>query len=196
VCVWIQKERERWMFSPPRPVTVVFFSPLSTSRFFSFWKRDFLLFLPPVRRRHNPKKTLQNKLKKGRSRHILLSVVSRSPGKLFKRTLTYRGKRTQRYVKREREREKRRRGAFSPSSCPGCSKNAGWKSGAKKKGILRTNYVSLISPRRRRRRKGKRAKIYVVLSAAARDDVGGNGKNNAEDDDDDQDDDKDNRCGR
>ena len=105
VCVWIQKERERWMFSPPRPVTVVFFSPLSTSRFFSFWKRDFLLFLPPVRRRHNPKKTLQNKLKKGRSRHILLSVVSRSPGKLFKRTLTYRGKLTQRYVKRERERK-------------------------------------------------------------------------------------------
>jgi hypothetical protein len=37
----------------------------------------------------------------------LLSVVSRSPGKLFKRTLTYRGKRTQRYVKRERERERK-----------------------------------------------------------------------------------------
>ena len=112
VCVWIQKERERWMFSPPRPVTVVFFSPLSTStsRFFSFWKRDFLLFLPPVRRRHNPQisplKSPQTQKKRGRSRHILLSVVSRSPGKLFKRTLTYRGKRTQRYVKR-RERERK-----------------------------------------------------------------------------------------
>lgn len=120
VCVWIQKERERWMFSPPRPVTVVFFSPLSTStsRFFSFWKRDFLLFLPPVRRRHNPqnlslKSLPKPKKKRGRSRHILLSVVSRSPGKLFKRTLTYCGKRTQRYVKREREREKKKRRIFS-----------------------------------------------------------------------------------
>ena len=72
-----------------------------------FWKRDFL-FLPPVRRRHNPKQTSKvspNPKKGGRSRHILLSVVSRSPGKLFKRTLTYRGKRKQRYVKRERERK-------------------------------------------------------------------------------------------
>ena len=114
MCVDTERER-KMMFSPSRPVTVVFFSPLSTStsRFFSFWKRDFLLFLPPVRRRHNPKKTLQNKLKKGRSRHILLSVVSRSPGKLFKRTLTYCGKRTQRYVKREREREKKKRRIFS-----------------------------------------------------------------------------------
>jgi hypothetical protein len=43
----------------------------------------------------------------------LLSVVSRSPGKLFKRTLTYCGKRTQRYVKREREREKKKRRIFS-----------------------------------------------------------------------------------
>ena len=47
----------------------------------------------------------QTQKKRGRSRHILLSVVSRSPGKLFKRTLTYCGKRTQRYVKRERERK-------------------------------------------------------------------------------------------
>lgn len=40
-------------------------------------------------------------------------VVTRSPGKLFKRTLTYCGKRTQRYVKREREREKKKRRIFS-----------------------------------------------------------------------------------
>jgi hypothetical protein len=48
VCVWIQKERERWMFSPPRPVTVVFFSPLSTPppQDFSlfFWKRFLVVF--------------------------------------------------------------------------------------------------------------------------------------------------------
>ena len=49
----------------------------------------------------------QTQKKRGRSRHILLSVVSRSPGKLFKRTLTYCGKRTQRYVKREREKKKK-----------------------------------------------------------------------------------------
>ena len=111
MCVDTERER-KMMFSPSRPVTVVFFSPLSTStsRFFSFWKRDFLLFLPPVRRRHNPqnlslKSLPKPKKKRGRSRHILLSVVSRSPGKLFKRTLTYCGKRTQRYVKRERERK-------------------------------------------------------------------------------------------
>ena len=42
------------------------------------------------------------------TRFVVLSVVSRSPGKLFKRTLTYCGKRTQRYVKRERERERKK----------------------------------------------------------------------------------------
>ena len=92
--------------------------------FFSFLEKRFL-FLPPVRRRHNLKITIflnqkvsPNPKKRGRSRHIWLSFVSRSPGKLFKRTLTYCGKRTNGYVKREREREreKRRRGAFSPSS--------------------------------------------------------------------------------
>ena len=130
VCVCgYRKMDKRCLFPPPR-VTVVFFS-LSASRFFSFLEKRFL-FLPPVRRRHNLKITIflnqkvsPNPKKRGRSRHIWLSFVSRSPGKLFKRTLTYCGKRTQRYVKREREREKRRRGAFSPSSCPGCSKNAG-----------------------------------------------------------------------
>ena len=133
---------------------------------------------------------LEDPPRKKSTHFVVLSVVSRSPGKLLKRT--YLLWKAHERVRKEREREKRRRGAFSPSSCPGCSKNAGWKSGAKKKGILRTNYVSLITPRRRRRRKEKRAKIYVVLSAAARDDVGGNGKNDAEGDDDD----KDNRCGR
>ena len=130
VCVWIQKERERWMFSPPRPVTVVFFSPLSTStsRFFSFWKIVGFchLFDDVTTLKISSLKSLPKpKKSEGEVDHKLLSVVSRSPGKLFKRTLTYCGKRTQRYVKREREREKRRRGAFSPSSCPGCSKNAG-----------------------------------------------------------------------
>ena len=128
----IEKMDKRCLFSPPRTGTDVFFS-LSASRFFSFLEKRFLVFATcstDASRRNRPSKSLPKKSppnpkKRGRSRHILLSVVSRSPGKLFKRTLTYRGKRTQRYVKREREREKRRRGAFSPSSCPGCSKNAG-----------------------------------------------------------------------
>ena len=128
VCVWIQKERERWMFSPPRPGDCCFlFTSLHLHlKIFLFLEKRFLVVFATCSTTSQPETDSQKTQKKrGRSRHILLSVVSRSPGKLFKRTLTYRGKRTQRYVKREREREKRRRGAFSPSSCPGCSKNAG-----------------------------------------------------------------------
>ena len=94
-------------------VTVVFFS-LSTSRFFPFWfwKRDFfvLLFLPAVlfvRRRNHGDFLVGRPSPKKTTHFVVLSVVSRSPGKLFKRTLTYCGKRTQRYVKRERERERK-----------------------------------------------------------------------------------------
>ena len=117
VCVWIQKKERRWT----KDVCFhhhgrwLLFSFLSRPQDFSlFWKRDFL-FLPPVGQfddvttkqtlKSLPKKSPQTQKKRGRSRHNLLSVVSRSPGKLFKRTLTYRGKLTQRYVKRERERK-------------------------------------------------------------------------------------------
>ena len=51
-------------------------------------------------------------------------VVTRSPGKLFKRTLTYCGKRTNGYVKRERER-KEEEAHFLLRLTSGCSKNAG-----------------------------------------------------------------------
>jgi hypothetical protein len=55
---------------------------------------------------------LEDPPRKKSTHFVVLSVVSRSPGKLFKRTLTYRGKLTQRYV-REREREKKKRRIFS-----------------------------------------------------------------------------------
>ena len=113
------------LFSPPRTGDCCFLFSLRLKIFFSFLEKRFL-FLPPVRRRHNLKITIflnqkvsPNPKKRGRSRHIWLSFVSRSPGKLFKRTLTYCGKRTQRYVKREREREKRRRRRIFSFVLPG-----------------------------------------------------------------------------
>ena len=110
VCVWIQKDGQK-MFVSTTTGDCCFLFSLRLKIFFSFLEKRFL-FLPPVRRRHNLKITIflnqkvsPNPKKRGRSRHIWLSFVSRSPGKLCKRTLTYCGKRTQRYVKRERERK-------------------------------------------------------------------------------------------
>ena len=116
------KKERRWMFSPG---DFVFFS-LSTSRFFPFWfwKRDFflVLFLPAVVvccccsttsfSCFFGWKTLPKKVD---TFCCAECVVTRSPGKLFKRTLTYCGKRTNGYVKREREREreKKKRRIFS-----------------------------------------------------------------------------------
>ena len=120
MCGYRKREDGTKMFSPPGDCC--FFS-LSTSRFFPFWfwKRDFFLvvFASCVvrRRRHSalgeetskisPKKSHpQTQQKEGKSTHfVVLSVVSRSPGKLFKRTLTYCGKCTHGYVKREREKK-------------------------------------------------------------------------------------------
>ena len=67
---------------------------------------------------------LEDPPRKKSTHFVVLSVVSRSPGKLFKRTLTYCGKRTNGYVKRERER-KEEEAHFLLRLTSGCSKNAG-----------------------------------------------------------------------
>ena len=128
VCVDTERERKMDVFTTTAGDCCFLFTSLHLHlKIFLFLEKRFLVVFATCSTTSQPETDppKQTQKKRGRSRHILLSVVSRSPGKLFKRTLTYCGKRTQRYVKREREREKRRRGAFSPSSCPGCSKNAG-----------------------------------------------------------------------
>ena len=102
----------RWLLfsfhlSPPPPQDFSLFGKEISCCFCHLFDDVTTLKISPLKSLPKPKK------KRGRSRHILLSVVSRSPGKLFKRTLTYCGKRTQRYVKREREREKKKRRIFS-----------------------------------------------------------------------------------
>ena len=125
VCVDTERERKMDVFTTTAGDCCFLFTSLHLKIFLFSEKRFLVVFATCSTTSQSETDSQKTQKKRGRSRHILLSVVSRSPGKLFKRTLTYRGKRTQRYVKREREREKRRRGAFSPSSCPGCSKNAG-----------------------------------------------------------------------
>ena len=121
VCVDTEREKmgQRCCF---HQVTVVsFLSPPQDFSLFGFGKEiSFLLFLPAVLfddviscfggrdlKNLSKKSHPQTQQKEGKSTHfVVLSVVSRSPGKLFKRTLTYCGKCTHGYVKREREKKK------------------------------------------------------------------------------------------
>ena len=123
MCGYRKREDGTKMFSPG--VTVVsFLSPPQDFPLFGFGKEiSFLLFLPAVLfddviscfggrdlKNLSKKSHAQTQQKEGKSTHfVVLSVVSRSPGKLFKRTLTYCGKCTHGYVKREREKRRSRR---------------------------------------------------------------------------------------
>ena len=107
VCVDTERERKMDVFTTTAGDCCFLFTSLHLHlKIFLFLEKRFLVVFATCSTTSQPETDSQKTQKKrGRSRHILLSVVSRSPGKLFKRTLTYRGKRTQRYVKRERERK-------------------------------------------------------------------------------------------
>ena len=108
-----------------------FLSPPQDFSLFGFGKEISFLFcfcqlwlLVVVRRRHFSAFLVGRPSPKKSTHFVVLSVVSRSPGKLLKRTLTYCGKRTNGYVKRERER-KEEEAHFLLRLTSGCSKNAG-----------------------------------------------------------------------
>ena len=105
MCVDTERERKMDVFTSTAGDCCFLFTSLHLKIFLFLDKKRFLVFATCSTTSQSETDSQKTQKKGGRSRHILLSVVSRSPGKLFKRTLTYRGKRTQRYVKRERERK-------------------------------------------------------------------------------------------
>ena len=121
VCVDTEREKMGQRCFHHQVTVVSFLSPPQDFSLFGFGKEiSFLLFLPAVLfddviscfggrdlKNLSKKSHPQTQQKEGKSTHfVVLSVVSRSPGKLFKRTLTYCGKCTHGYVKREREKKK------------------------------------------------------------------------------------------
>ena len=107
MCVDTERERKKMdVFTTTAGDCCFLFTSLHLKDFSLFFlEKRFLVVFATCSTTSQPEKDPPKQTQKRRSRHILLSVVSRSPGKLFKRTLTYRGKRTQRYVERERERK-------------------------------------------------------------------------------------------